>query len=70
MAACQLIEKCIFFNDRMSHMPEMSEIYKDRYCRGEHDQCARYMVFRAWGREKVPTDLFPNDRDRAAELLQ
>lgn len=69
MAECQLTEKCIFFNDRMSHMPGMAEIYKDRYCRDDHDMCARYMVFKALGRENVPFDLFPNERDRALEVI-
>lgn len=69
MADCQLIEKCIFFNDKMGDMPSMASIYKKRYCRDDNSGCARFQVFQALGRERVPVDLYPNDTDRAAEVI-
>ena len=69
MSDCQLIEKCIFFNDKMAHMPSMSEIFKMRYCRGDRTVCARFVVFRELGREHVPSDLYPNEMDRAIALV-
>jgi hypothetical protein len=61
VADCALIETCIFFNDRMANMPSMAGMYKKRYCHAEWQQCARYRVFDAVGRENVPADLYPND---------
>ncbi|PKQ15346.1 MAG: hypothetical protein CVT67_09930 [Actinobacteria bacterium HGW-Actinobacteria-7] len=69
MADCELIEKCIFFNDKMSDMPTMADLYKKRYCRTDSSACARFGVFRALGRENVPADLYPNDAERAAAIL-
>ncbi len=36
---------------------------------GDDAHCARFVVFKAKGREAVPADLFPNERKRARELL-
>jgi hypothetical protein len=69
MANCALLEKCIFFNDKMASMPATSDMVKKRYCLKDHTACARYMVFSALGREKVPQDLFPNNVDRAKSVI-
>ena len=69
MAECALVDTCIFFNDKMSSMPSMANMYKQRYCKGDRAQCARYQVFEKVGRENVPTDLYPNDSDRIAGIL-
>jgi hypothetical protein len=69
MAECVCVAGCIFFNDKMANMPSMADIYKERYCKGDSTQCARYVVFKALGRENVPGDLYPNDLDRAEKLL-
>lgn len=69
MADCALIETCIFFNDKMAEMPGMAGLYKQRYCREDNLSCARYTVFKALGRENVPTDLYPNDLARANEIV-
>ena len=69
MAACQLIETCIFFNDKMSNMPATADVFKNRYCRGDAHSCARYRVFEKLGRTSVPPDLYPNEHDRADIVL-
>lgn len=70
MANCPMIEGCAFFNDRMKDMPATSGIYKRNYCQGDNSNCARFLVRQALGPEHVPTDLFPNQRERAEELLK
>lgn len=69
MAACEIIATCMFFNDQMAEMPSMSNIIKERYCKGSNTNCARYMVFQALGREAVPTDLYPSQVERAEEIV-
>ncbi len=66
---CELLPTCIFFNDRMVNMPSTAAIFKQRYCKGDHPACARHMVFKALGREKVPPDLFPNQPERVRDLV-
>jgi hypothetical protein len=69
MANCELIEKCLFFNDKMGNRQSMAEMYKKRYCKGDHSDCARHMVVKAMGREKVPPNLFPNQADEAKRII-
>jgi len=69
MAECERIQTCPFFNDKMKNMPATAELMKDKYCRGDFASCARYMVLKALGKEKVPSDLFPNETDRARRII-
>lgn len=69
MPNCDLISTCIFFNDNMADMPSTAEIFKNIYCKGDPDHCARMMVVKGLGREKVPSSLFPNQTDEALEII-
>ena len=69
MADCECLQRCPFFNDAMAKMPTIASFFKEKLCKGDFDQCARYMVFKAKGREAVPVDLFPDQVVRARELL-
>ena len=69
MAECECLSGCLFFNDKMSSMPVLAEQMKKKYCQGSNDQCARFKVFKALGREKVPMDLFPNQAERVGALI-
>ena len=65
MADCEMLEKCPFFNDAMQGMPEHAELFKQLYCHGGNDICARYMILRRLGPDAVPKELFPNEVSRA-----
>lgn len=67
---CQCLAGCPFFHDRMKNMPTTAELLKQRFCRAEWSSCARCMVFLALGRGAVPADLFPDEVDRAREILE
>ena len=66
---CECLAGCPFFNDRMASKPATSELYKLQYCKGDFDSCARHMIFKGLGKESVPGDLFPNQKDRALQIL-
>jgi len=51
-------------------MPATANMMKKRYCLNDNLQCARYTVFKALGREKVPKDLFPNQIEKAQEIIE
>lgn len=70
MAKCELIEKCIFFNDNMQNMPSTAATYKKIYCEQDYENCARHMIVKALGRGKVPEDLFPNQKERAESIIK
>ena len=69
MPDCECLTRCPFFNDKMANMPTIATFYKERLCKDEFSGCARFMVFKAKGREAVPADLFPDNVDRAKALL-
>jgi len=70
MEKCELTATCIFFNDQMAGMPSTAAVYKKMYCEQDFAACGRYKIFKAIGREHVPKDLFPNQADRAQEIIK
>jgi hypothetical protein len=67
---CPHLEKCPFFNGHFKHMPAVAEMAKNSYCRSDqHEGCARFIVSRAVGPERVPSDLFPDQTERVADLV-
>ena len=71
MADCKLLSTCPFFNNQtVSDSPEVVEVLKKRFCRGDNSGCARFMIFQRLGREKVPENLFPNNTDWAERILR
>jgi hypothetical protein len=69
MADCEVLDRCPFFNEVMQGMPEHAELFKQLYCHGGNDICARYMILRKLGRESVPQNLFPNEVSRANNII-
>jgi len=69
MADCELLEKCLFFHDKLKNMPSAADSMKRLYCRWNFAKCARYKVAIALGRREVPLDLFPGDTRRAENIL-
>jgi hypothetical protein len=67
---CENLSVCPFFNDKLPNMPKTASLLKTRYCLGDYNSCARYIVFKALGREKVPRDLWPSEIERAQKILE
>ncbi len=67
---CPKLEKCPFFNETLKNMPSTANILKKQYCKSDYTKCARYMVSEALGKEKVPLDLYPNDKERAKKIIE
>jgi hypothetical protein len=67
MANCERLNKCPFFRDKLSFMPKTAATMKQIYCHGEKTGCGRYMV--ASHGLLIPSDLFPNDYERALKIL-
>ncbi len=69
MTECKYITGCPFFNNKMTNMPKTANLFKERYCKGNNTKCARLMVAKNLGKEKVPLDLYPNQIERAINLI-
>jgi len=70
MADCELIQGCIFFNNKMRDMPATAELLKKQYCTGAYTTCSRYMVFKALGKSSVPPNLFPQQTGVAKDIIK
>ena len=65
---CECLEKCPSFNDMMKDMPAIADLYKHQYCKTDNSECARFIIFKKLGRDAVPKDLFPNQKDRLKNI--
>lgn len=68
-AVCDLADRCPFFNDQLGEMPATAARMKERYCWGDKQECARYMIFSRLGGGHVPKELSPSAVDEAREIL-
>jgi hypothetical protein len=66
---CECFDKCELFSNSVANLPSTSKSFKDKFCSLDHNACARFMVYKRLGQDSVPTDLFPNERGRAMELI-
>jgi len=69
MGECDLIETCPFFNDKIKTVNIDTEQLKEKYCKNNNLNCARYMIVQALGREKVPDDLLPDQKTTAYQII-
>ena len=67
---CDWLESCPFYNDKMKVQDVVGAILKTKYCKENHDQCARYKVAREAGKQFVPDTLFPNMLDVAETIIK
>ncbi|MBN2105191.1 hypothetical protein JW835_14225 [bacterium] len=67
---CECLATCPFFNDQMADKPATSELLKNQFCKGNFEACARYIIFKSAGREHIPANLFPTQRDHVDQILK
>ena len=67
--ACELMKSCFFFVNSPADSNAV-ELLKDVYCRGNQQQCARYRIAQAVGREHVPPTLYPNQTHRVEGIIK
>jgi hypothetical protein len=67
MADCERLGGCAFFSTLMADQSSLAGLFRQRYCRGHADQCARVLVEAAG--LTVPDDLFPNQSQKAHDLI-
>lgn len=69
MASCEKLEKCPFYQGKMSMDSGLGSMYKQRYCEGDKTTCARYMVATTLGPDYVSMNLFPNMAEQAKKII-
>ncbi|MBM7855606.1 hypothetical protein JOC37_002008 [Desulfohalotomaculum tongense] len=67
---CEYLKGCPFYNNKMDIESALGKMYKERYCLGDKNKCARYMIASKLGKQFVPADLFPNMHARAEQIIK
>ena len=71
MKHCEFYENCELFSaDQSIHMPKLFSMFRERYCLGGHDQCARYHVTRRAGKQYVPSFMLPTQMEWAEMIVK
>ena len=66
---CEKLLTCPFYNDKMDINKGLGKIYKEQFCEGNKEKCARYKVATTLGKDFVPSNLYPNMDKRADEII-
>lgn len=66
--SCELLDVCHFFISELK-VESIANRFKNRYCHTCKEACAIYMVYSSMGHDAVPKDLYPNEYDRALDIL-
>lgn len=69
MPECPSVVRCPFYNDQIPDKPAIINLYKARYCQDKYETCARWKVASTLGKEAVPLDLYPNQFERANQII-
>ncbi len=69
MPDCERTERCPYFTEYLEDLKAMQEMWKEKYCREDKSQCARYMVLEALGPDRIPRYLAPTQIDGAKDLI-
>jgi hypothetical protein len=69
MPKCECLPGCAFYNDKMPIESGLGAIFKKKYCETDNLNCARFMVFKKYGKGTVPANLFPNMIERAGKII-
>ncbi|MGI5862844.1 MAG: hypothetical protein ACOX6T_12405 [Myxococcales bacterium] len=67
MLECPRLQNCSFFELLMKDQSSLAGLFRQRYCRARSHECARRIVEAAG--LPVPEDLFPNQGEKAAEII-
>lgn len=70
MTYCDQRWQCPFFNDEITVTHPAATDLKTRYCEGVGFRaCARYIIRKKLGKEKIQENLLPNQQNRLNEIL-
>lgn len=69
MGECEFIAQCPFFKGELVKKEVEIERMKEEYCRTNCLHCARYMVAITLGKDAMPANLYPHEKDVAYGLI-
>lgn len=70
MAMCERFEVCAFYDGKITPDKGLGAMYVRKYCAGDSSQCARQMIAKELGPDKVPVQIYPNMHEVAKDLIE
>ena len=70
MAECEFIDRCPFFRKIITTGGTLDKMYREQFCSGTYEMCARHKIASTLGKENVPVNLYPNMFDQAEALIR
>lgn len=67
--ACKYTENCPFYNHQIPIHELMYKTNLIKYCNGQNELCAIYIVIEKKDLQNVPKDLYPNQNFRLKTIL-
>ncbi len=68
MEPCEYTSICPFYAGTLSGRDDAEEL-KRNYCLANALRCARFIIYQALGPERVPADLYPDEKAKAYEVI-
>ena len=69
MKSCCYLKGCAFFSKINTMDDDVAGFFKETFCLVENSECARRKVAETVGRDYVPESLYPNELNRAEEII-
>lgn len=70
MATCEKLSKCPFYQGKMDINSGLGAMYKKKYCEGDKNACARYIISTQLGPDYVTPHIYPNMNDLTQKMLK
>jgi len=68
MSSCSKKILCAYYHNRFQINSSDYDYNKKKYCEGDYQKCARYIVFEKIGFMKVTNDLLPHQIEKAEKI--
>lgn len=69
MNTCEFEASCSLNKELKKRSPAIHKTIKEEYCDSGYSECARFIISKFHGPERVSIHLFPEDTQEACKLL-
>lgn len=68
--SCEILPCCRFFSDKMKNMPKTADYIRNKLCFNDYEACVRYRIYKEFGGDNVPFDLYPDDTEEVHKVIR
>ena len=68
--ACEILNCCRFFDEKMRDLPKTTAYIKQKMCLDDYRSCSRFRIFNKLREGQIPLELHPDDMEEAKRVMQ